>query len=164
MQLNELKSPKGSRKRRKMVGRGSGSGHGKTSCRGQKGQRSRSGGSVMLGSEGGQMPLIKRIPKLGFRSKCPILYQVVQLSKLKGFKEGTVIDPVFLKTHGLIKKLLQPYKILSVGDLNKPLTVLAHSFSKTAEEKITKAGGKVEKISISSVRDKFFKNSDQTQS
>ena len=146
MYIHQLKSPEGSRKRRKIVGRGQGSGHGKTSCRGQKGQRARSGRGTIIRSEGGQMPLILRLPKVGFRSKRPILYQIVELARLTRFKEGTVIDAAFLKSHGLIKSLRKPYKILGEGDLKKPFTIRANSFSKSAEEKIVNAGGKIETL------------------
>lgn len=146
MYIHELKSPRGSRKRRKIVGRGPGSGHGKTSGRGQKGQRARSGRGIIIGSEGGQMPLIRRIPKVGFRTKSPTFYQVVKLSRLSKFKEGTVVNAELLKANGIIERLSRPYKILNVGELKKALTVHANSFSKAAEEKIVKAGGKAEKI------------------
>jgi len=147
MQLHELKSPRGSRKRKKVVGRGKGSGHGKTSGRGQNGQKSRSTGRTIVGSsEGGQMPLIRRLPKVGFRSHRPILNQVVRLEKLNQFKDGTVINVEFLKEQDLIKSLNKPFKILGDGELKKSLTVQAKSVSKTAEDKIIKAGGKIEAI------------------
>ena|SRR3989338_8809959 len=146
MYLHELKSPPGSRKRRKIVGRGPGSGHGKTSCRGQKGQNSRSGRGILLGLEGGQMPLIRRLPKVGFRSKRPVIYQLVTLESLSRIKEDTVINAEFLKSRGLIKSIFRPIKILGDGELKKPLMVQAHSFSKSAQEKIAKAGGKAEII------------------
>ena len=146
MQIHELKSPPGARKRRKIVGRGPGSGHGKTSCKGQKGQNSRSGRAALIGLEGGQMPLIRRLPKMGFRSKNHKFYQIVNLESLTRFKEGTLVNGDFLKSHGLIKNATWPIKILGDGELKKPLTVCAHSFSKNAQEKISKAGGKVELI------------------
>ncbi len=146
MQIHDLKPPKGSHKRRKIVGHGPGSGHGKTSCRGHKGQNSRSGRGVILGSEGGQMPLMKRLPKMGFRSKNPTIYQLVNLYSLTRFKEGAVVNPEFLKSHGLIGNIRNPIKILGEGELKKPLTVQAHRFSKNAQEKIVKAGGKAELI------------------
>lgn len=146
MQLHEIKAPKGASKKRKTVGRGPGSGHGKTSCRGHKGQKSRSGYSRKWGSEGGQMPLIRRLPKVGFRSKCSKIYQLVKLEYLTRFKENTVVDADFLKSHGLIKSTVKPFKILGDGELKKPLVIKAHQFSKSAEEKITQAGGKVELI------------------
>ena len=146
MYLHELKSPVGSRKRRKIVGRGQGSGHGKTSCRGQTGQLSRSGRATIIGSEGGQMPLIRRLPKVGFRRKNPLVYQIVKLASLKKLKEGTVIDAEFLKSKGLINSIYKPYKILGDGEITKPLVIRASSFSKSAEEKILKVGGKIEKL------------------
>ena len=147
MQIHELRSPAGARKRRKIVGRGQGSGHGKTSCRGQKGQRARSGRGILRGLEGGQMPLIRRLPKIGFRSKRHKTYQLVNLESLTRFKEGTVINSDFLKSHGLIRSVSKPLKILGDGDLKKPLVIQAHSFSKNAQDKIIKAGGKAEIIS-----------------
>ncbi len=92
------------------------------------------------------MSLIRRLPKVGFNSKNPVVYQVVNLKKLTRFKEGTVVDASFLKTHNLIASLRKPFKILGDGDIKKPLVCYAHSFSKTAEEKIVKAGGKAERI------------------
>ena len=145
MQLQEIKSPKGSRKRRKIVGRGKGSGHGKTSCRGENGQNAHSTGRAIVGSsEGGQMPLIRRLPKVGFRSKRPILNQVVPLERLNAYKDGTVINAEFLKDKGLIKSLNKPFKILGDGEINKSLVIQSISISKTAKEKVLKAGGKVE--------------------
>ena len=146
MQIHELQAPLGSHKRRKIVGRGPGSGHGKTSCRGQKGQRARSGRGIILGLEGGQMPLIRRLPKIGFRSKNHKNYQIVNLANLTRFKEGTIVNSEFLKSHGLIKSATRPFKILGDGDLKKPLVIHAHSFSKSAQENIVKAGGKTEMI------------------
>ncbi len=155
MQLHNLKVPDGARKRRKIVGRGPGSGHGKTSCKGFNGQNARAGRGVRRGYEGGQMSLIQRIPKRGFNSKNPTVYQEVNLENLTRFKEGTVITADLLKSHGLIKQLFHPYKILGMGDIKKPLTVQAYNFSKSAEEKIVKAGGKVETITLSDVRNHF---------
>ena len=152
MFLHELKGPAGSRKRRKIVGRGKGSGHGKTSCKGQKGQLARSGRAIIGGLEGGQMPLIRRIPKLGFRPHRSLVYQVVQLESLKKFKEGTAVTAAFLKEKGMIKNVFKPYKVLGTGELTKPLTVQAYSFSKSAEEKIVKAGGKVERITQAALK------------
>ena len=146
MQIHELKAPTGARKRRKIVGHGPGSGHGKTSCRGHKGQRARSGRGILLGLEGGQMPLIRRLPKVGFRSKRHKFYQLVNLTSLTRFKEGTIINADFLKSHGLIKSLSKPIKVLGDGELKKPLVIHAHNFSKGAQDKIVKAGGKTEII------------------
>lgn len=144
MQLHELKSPKGSRKRKRIVGRGKGSGRGKTSGRGENGQKSRSTGrTIVSSSEGGQMPLIRRLPKVGFRSHRPILNQVVRLEKLNQFEDGTVINMEFLKAQGLIKSLNKPFKILGDGEIKKSLVIQAKSISKTAEDKIVKAGGKI---------------------
>ena len=149
MQLQDLKSPKGSRKRKKIVGRGKGSGIGKTSGRGQNGQKSRSTGRFLVGSsEGGQMPLIRRLPKVGFRSHRPILNQVVSLDRLNQFKEGTVIDAAFLKTQGLIKSKNKPYKILGNGEIKKSLVFHTESISGSAREKILKAEGKIEAIVV----------------
>ena len=145
MQLNELGSPRGSRKRRKIVGRGRGSGHGKTSCRGNKGQNSRSTGrAVLIGSEGGQMPLMKRIPKVGFRSHRPILNQVVKIEGLNQFEAGTVINAELLKSRGLIQSLNKPFKILGDGEITKSLVIGEGSVSKAAQEKIIQAGGRIE--------------------
>ncbi len=147
MQLHELKSPKGSRKRKRIVGRGKGSGRGKTSGRGENGQKSRSTGrTIVSSSEGGQMPLIRRLPKVGFRSHRPILNQVVRLEKLNQFEDGTVINMEFLKAQGLIKSLNKPFKILGDGEIKKSLVIQAKSISKTAEDKIVKAGGKIEAV------------------
>ena len=144
MLLNQLKPPFGSTKKRKLLGRGPGSGHGKTSCRGQKGQMSRSSRWTVKGSEGGQMPLIKRLPKVGFRSHRPIFYQVVNVESLNGFANGAVITAQSLKEKGLINSLLRPFKILGDGELKKSLVISEGQFSKSAEEKIKKAGGKIE--------------------
>jgi large subunit ribosomal protein L15 len=144
MQLHELKSPKGSRKVKRIKGRGPGSGRGKTSGRGENGQNSRPGRSSLPGSEGGQMPLIRRIPKVGFRSHRPIVYQTVKIGDLARFKKGDVVDVKVLREVGLISSIYKPVKILANGELEKSLTVKATAFSKSAIEKIEKAGGKTE--------------------
>ena len=144
MQVHELESPRGSRKRRKIVGRGRGSGHGKTSCRGHKGQRARSGRWVVGPREGGQMRLARRLPKVGFRSHRPVLNQIVTLVGLKKFEDGTVITAELLKAEGLIKSLNKPFKILGDGDVKKALVIQDGAVSKTAQDKIIKAGGRVE--------------------
>jgi large subunit ribosomal protein L15 len=141
MQVHQLRSPEGSRKRKKIVGRGRGTGHGKRSGRGQTGQNCRSGRGVMLAYEGGQMSLLRRLPKVGFNSKWPDKFQIVNCESLNRFDDGATVTPELLKSHHLIRSLLQPIKILSVGEVNKKLTVQAHRFSKTAADKITKAGG-----------------------
>ena len=144
MQIHQLSSPKGSKKKKKIVGRGPGSGVGKTAGRGQKGQTSRSGTWAVQGSEGGQMRLIRRLPKVGFRSHRPILNQVVNIDSLNKFKSGEVVNAESLKALKLISSLNKPIKILGVGEIKKSLTVQVRSISKSAKEKIEKAGGKVE--------------------
>jgi len=146
MNLNELNPVAGSHKKRKLVGRGPGSGHGKTSCRGSNGQNSRSGRGTRPGFEGGQMPLIRRVPKRGFNIKFPKEVQIVNLQSLTRFKEETTISPEFLETKGLIKNKDGLIKILGNGEVHKPLNIKAHYFSSSAREKIEKAGGKVEII------------------
>jgi large subunit ribosomal protein L15 len=151
MQLHELRSPRGARKLRKLVGRGRGSGHGKTSCRGQKGQKARSGPGMKGSLEGGQMSIIRRLPKVGFHSARPIVYQIVKLSELAKFKDGSVVDAKTLKAKGIIEKPHKPYKILADGELKKALTIQAYSFSKQAEEQIKQAGGTIQTITASAV-------------
>ncbi|MBF0384875.1 MAG: 50S ribosomal protein L15 [Candidatus Omnitrophica bacterium] len=146
MQLHNLKSPRGSRKKKFIIGRGRGSGKGRTSGRGQKGQTSRSGRATLVGSEGGQMPLIRRLPKIGFASHRPVINQVVNVEELNTFDKGAIINAELLKKAGLIKSLNKPFKILGDGELKKALILQAGSVSKTAQEKIEKAGGKVEII------------------
>ncbi len=146
MQWHHIRSPLGSRKRKKIVGRGRGSGHGKRSGKGQKGQSARAGRGVMTAYEGGQMRLLRRLPKVGFNSKWPTEYQIVNIEALNRFKDGTTVNPELLKNQKLIKTLRRPVKILSDGSVSKKLTVVAHRFSKTASEAITKAGGKVQLI------------------
>ena len=146
MQLHQVRSPAGSRKRKVIVGRGRGSGHGKRSGKGQTGQNSRAGRGVMSAYEGGQMRLLRRLPKVGFNSKWPTEYQIVNIESLNCFTDGTTVNPEALKTQKLIKTLRRPVKILSEGSISKKLTVVAHRFSKTASEAITKAGGKTQVI------------------
>lgn len=143
--LERLRVPKGARKRIKIVGRGRGSGHGKTSGRGNKGQKSRASGGTRPGFEGGQMPLIRRIPKRGFTFTPKAKFEIVSLEKLNRFATGTEVSPESLKTARLVKKSL-PVKILGDGELKHPLTIRAHAFSKSALEKIKKAGGTASKI------------------
>jgi large subunit ribosomal protein L15 len=146
MQLHQLKAPKGSRTKKVRRGRGPASGLGKTSGSGDKGQRSRSGRGIILGSEGGQMPLIRRLPKVGFNTVNPIVYQVVQLDTLNTFKENATVNADTLKEAQLISSSRKPYKILSRGVLSKALTVQANAFSADAAEKIKAAGGKAEVV------------------
>ena len=150
MFLHDLKAPKGSRKRRKIVGRGRGSGHGKRSGRGQTGQDSRAGRGILFSLEGGQMHLIRRLPKVGFNSKWPTVYQLVNVEALNNFKDGDVVTAETLKAKRLIKTTRRPIKILSTGTISRKLTVQAHGFSKTAQDKITKAGGKAEVVVFAS--------------
>ncbi len=145
MRLHDLRPAPGAIKKPKRVGRGPGSGHGKTSCRGQKGQRSRSGGGVAPWFEGGQTPIHRRLPKRGF--KCPTRkeYAIVNLEALEiKFQAGDVVTPEILKEAGLVKRMGHGVKVLARGELTKPLTVKAHLFSRQAIEKIEAAGGKAE--------------------
>lgn len=146
--LNKIKKPRGANKKPKIVGRGIGSGHGKRCCRGQKGQLSRTGHKVWPGFEGGQMPLIRRIPKRGFNNKFKKEFQVVNLESILKLKDITTVDPKFLKEQNLIKKENGLVKILGRGEeIKKPLTIKAHAFSHSSKEKIEKAGGVAEIIS-----------------
>jgi large subunit ribosomal protein L15 len=142
MNLSNIHAPKKATEKRKRVGRGMGSGMGKTSTRGHKGQRSRSGSRMIRGFEGGQMPLHRRMPKRGFTNIFRKEYAIVSLEKLAALGEST-ITPEVLRKAGVVKAKL-PIKVLGDGELKAALTVSAHKFSKSAQEKITKAGGKVE--------------------
>ena len=147
MKQNELKPPVGSKHRRKRVGRGDGSGHGTYSGRGLKGQKSRSGGGVRVGFEGGQLPLVQRLPqKRGFVNIFKTKYNIVNVSKLNVFPPGSEVGSKELLEAGLINSLSQPVKILGEGDIKHPLVVKAHKFSSSAEKKILAAGGKVERL------------------
>ncbi|NLP37156.1 MAG: 50S ribosomal protein L15 [Firmicutes bacterium] len=146
MYLHELKSPQGARKAKKRVGRGISSGWGKTSTRGHKGQKARSGGGVRPGFEGGQMPLQRAVPKRGFTSIFKKVYNEINVERLNVFADGTEVTPEVLRQQGLIKSFKDGVRILGGGELEKALTVKAQGFSKTAVEKIEKAGGKVEVI------------------
>lgn len=146
MKLNELKSAKGSRKRRKIVGRGPGSGHGKTATKGHKGQLARAGGGKGPGFEGGQMPLQRRMMKRGFRNPFKKEYQIINLDAIdKYFSEGESVTPETLLEKGLINKP-SDVKILCRGSIQKPLLIRANKFSKSAVEKIQQAGGTAEVI------------------
>jgi large subunit ribosomal protein L15 len=142
MNLSNIHAPKKATEKRKRVGRGMGSGMGKTSTRGHKGQRSRSGSRMIRGFEGGQMPLHRRMPKRGFTNIFRKEYNIVSLERLAEMGE-TTINPDVLRQAGVIKTK-HPVKILGDGELSVALTVSAHKFSKSAQEKITKAGGKIE--------------------
>lgn len=146
MKLQELKSPPGANKRTKRVGRGIGSGHGKTSCRGHKGQKARSGGGTRPGFEGGQMPLQRRLPKRGFTNIFKKEYAIVNVKDLNIFEDGIEVTPELLRANGLIKTAKDGVKVLGDGELEKKLILKVHKISKQAEEKVTAKGGKVEVI------------------
>lgn len=146
MKLNELSPAEGSRKKRKRVGRGPGSGHGKTACRGQKGQNSRSGGGVRPGFEGGQMPLQRRLPKRGFTNMFKREYAVINLDDLNRFPANAILDPVALREAGLVKKMKDGIKLLGNGEVSHPVVVRIHKASRTAMAKVAAVGGKVEFI------------------
>lgn len=144
--LNQLKPVEGARKNRKRVGRGPGSGTGKTSGRGSKGQLARSGGGTRPGFEGGQIPFFQRLPKRGFKNYTRKEYAIINLSDLEVFNDGDVVTPELLIAKNVIKKLKSGVKVLANGELSKKLTVKANVFSKAAEAAITKVGGTVEVI------------------
>jgi large subunit ribosomal protein L15 len=146
VKLHEIQAPPGANKRTKRVGRGPGSGHGKTSTRGHKGQKSRSGGGVRPGFEGGQMPLQRRLPKRGFTNIFKKEYAIVNIQDLNIFDDGTEVTIELLQEAGMVKGVKDGVKILGNGELEKQLTVKAHRFSKQAEEKISARGGKAEVI------------------
>lgn len=146
MKLNELKPAAGSRKKEVRVGRGTGSGVGKTSGRGHKGQKARSGGGVRPGFEGGQMPIYRRLPKRGFKNVWAKQFATVNVEDLNRFDDGATVDAVALVEAGILKNVLDGVKILGNGDIKKNLTVKAQAFSKSAGEKIQAAGGKFEVI------------------
>ncbi|USG66072.1 50S ribosomal protein L15 [Brevibacillus ruminantium] len=146
MKLHELKPAEGSRQTRKRVGRGIGSGTGKTAGKGHKGQNARSGGGVRPGFEGGQNPLFRRLPKRGFNNINRKEYAVVSLDALNRFEEGTVVTPELLKETGVISALRDGVKVLANGELTVKLTVKAHKFSNAAAEKIAQVGGTTEVI------------------
>jgi large subunit ribosomal protein L15 len=146
VKLEEIKSPPGANKNPKRVGRGIGSGHGKTSTRGHKGQKARSGGSIRPGFEGGQMPLQRRIPKRGFTNIFKKEWSIVNVKDLNIFDDGTVVTVAILKQAGLIRKSDIPVKLLGDGEVEKQLTVQVHKASQQAEDKISAKGGKIEVI------------------
>ncbi len=146
MRLNDLSPAKGSKSKRNRVGRGVGSGWGKTAGRGSKGQRSRSGGGVRPGFEGGQMPLHRRLPKRGFKNVFKKAVMIVNIRDLKQFESGSVVDEAALMQAGIIKGNYDEVKLLGQGDITYPLTVKVGAASQKAKEKIEAAGGKVEVI------------------
>ena len=147
MKLHELERNIGATHAKKRVGRGSGSGLGKTSGRGQKGQKARSGGSINPVFEGGQLPLFRRVPKRGFsNAKFKTVYAVINVADLNVFEDGTVVTPALLKETGLVKNQLDGIKVLGNGNLEKKLTIQANKFSTSALEKIKESGSKAEVI------------------
>jgi large subunit ribosomal protein L15 len=146
MDLSHLRPAAGATKKSKRIGRGPGSGHGKTSGKGHKGKGSRSGGNTPPGYEGGQMPLSRRLPKFGFRNPFREEFSIVNIGSLERFEGGSIIDSDMLIKVGLVKNNKKKIKILADGTLTKSLTVKAHAFSKQAQEKITASGGTVEVV------------------
>jgi len=146
MKIHDLSDLKGSRKRMKRVGRGPGSGHGKTSCRGHKGQKSRSGGGPRPGFEGGQMPLQRRIPKRGFTNIFKKHYALIHVKDLNRFAPNSYLDIAVLKDSGIVKKVKDGVKLLGDGEIIHPLKIEVHKVSKSAKDKIEAVGGSVEVI------------------
>jgi large subunit ribosomal protein L15 len=142
--IGNIRAPRGAHKRRKRIGFGMGSGHGKTATRGSKGQKSRSGSRMRPGFEGGQMPLQRRLPKRGFTNIFKKHYAVVNLRDLDGFGPNEVVNPQALGQRGIIRQMGDGLKVLGDGELKAPVTIFAHHFSKSALEKVAKAGGKAE--------------------
>ena len=156
MKLHDLRPPEGAKKKRKRVGRGIAAGQGKTAGRGTKGQNSRSGGGVRPYFEGGQLPLVRRLPfKRGFTNIWRIEYTPVNLDRLDGFPAGSEVTPETLAQAGIIKSPQDPVVILGRGEIDRPLKVRAHRFSASAREKILAAGGEVEIIEIQKIRKKL---------
>lgn len=146
MRLHDLSPAVGSKKARKRIGRGVGSGHGKTACRGEKGQGSRSGGGVRPGFEGGQMPIHRRLPKRGFTNIFKKTYEIINVRDLNRFESGAVVDAAALADKGLIKHVAGPVKLLGQGEIGVAVEVRLTAVSTGAKEKIVTAGGKVEVI------------------
>ena len=146
MKLNELSPEPGSRKNRKRIGRGVGSGHGKTACRGSKGHNSRSGGGVRPGFEGGQMPIHRRLPKRGFTNIFKKTLALINISDLARFKSGSIVDEAALVRLGLVKGRYDGIKLLGKGELALPLTIKVDAVSKSAIDKVQAAGGQIEAI------------------
>ena len=146
MKLHELAPSAGATKKRKRIGRGPGSGHGKTATKGHKGLLARAGGGKRPGFEGGQMPLARRVPKFGFANPFRVTYSIVNLRSLANLGTANEVTPQTLVDARLIKRKSQPVKILGHGEMNRPMVIQAHKFSKSAEEKIRAAGGRAEVI------------------
>jgi large subunit ribosomal protein L15 len=159
MSLNNLRPPRGAKRDRKRVGRGPGSGHGKTATRGSKGAKSRSGFRFKRGFEGGQMPLHRRVPKRGFHNPFRVEYAVVNLDTLaEVFETGSSVTPELLRERGLVRLAHAPVKVLGRGDISKQLTVHAHKFSGSAAKKIAAAGGAAELIESKRDKDERLKD------
>ena len=146
MKINDLSPVKGSKKKKKRIGRGPGSGHGKTACRGHKGQKSRSGGGPRPGFEGGQMPLQRRLPKRGFVNIFKKHYNIINVEDLNRFEPNSTLNMEVLKEAGLVQKIKNGIKLLGNGEISHPVVISVDRVSKTAKEKIHAAGGKVEVI------------------
>lgn len=146
MKIQDIKPAQGSRRKNKRVGRGVGSGHGKTSCKGHKGQKARSGGTTGLGFEGGQMPLQRRLPKRGFKNHFSVEYAVINLDKINGLQGIDVVTPEILVEKRIIRDMKDGLKVLGNGKIERPVRVVAAAFSASAAEKIAAAGGKAEVI------------------
>ena len=144
MRIEDIRPAEGSTKNKKRVGRGVGSGHGKTSCKGHKGQKARSGGTKGAGFEGGQMPLQRRLPKRGFKNIFKKEYAIVNLDTIDALKDDAVITPELLIEKGVIKKMKDGLKVLANGSIQRPVTIKANAFSTSAAAKIEAAGGKTE--------------------
>ena len=146
MNLTDIGAPKGSNKKKKYIGRGSGSGHGKTSTRGHKGQGQRAGRDFRPGLEGGSMPLIRRLPKRGFRSHERIGYQIINIEQLNRFSKGSTVTALSLKEEGLIKDENSPVKLLGEGKLNKILSIKVNKVSRSVKQKVEESGSTLEII------------------
>lgn len=146
MKIEDLRPALGKRKKAKRVGRGIGSGHGKTSCKGHKGQKSRSGGTKGPGFEGGQMPLQRRLPKRGFKNRFKVDYAIVNLKDLSRLEGLDIITPEVLVERGIVRDVKNGIKVLGEGEIHRPLMIKANAFSASAKAKIDASGGKAEKI------------------
>jgi large subunit ribosomal protein L15 len=146
--IGTIQPPRGAHKRRKRIGFGMGSGHGKTATRGSKGQKSRSGSRIRPGFEGGQMPLQRRLPKRGFTNIFKKDYAIVNLGDLAGFAVDDIVNPKTMSDRGIIRRRADGVRVLGDGELRSPLTISAHHFSKSALDKISKAGGKAEVLPL----------------
>ncbi|RUM87854.1 MAG: 50S ribosomal protein L15 [Thermodesulfatator sp.] len=147
MTLDSLTPHEGAKKKKKRIGRGQGSGHGKTACKGQKGQKSRSGASIPAGFQGGQMPIYRQLPKRGFKNPFRKVYGVLNVSTLNAIEHDGVIDVEYLQQRGLVRKRDKLVKVLGDGEITKAVRIKVHAVSKAAREKIEKAGGSIEIIS-----------------